>query len=289
MLTYDEVNGSTATRVNITYSVARFNGRNRLSRQRDIVLPTPTVGINEPLADYIEDLQITNPDSDTDTLTGYVKLNNAGAALAPSAGSWSCIKDTSTGLTWEHKHGTTLPGNFAERYLKQLSTNEIDFNCVDPSTNSWVTDKNKCLLNNAKAHINSTQLCGFDNWRLPSTTNFATLSTLPTDFFPNIASGADYITSDAGGLAINMPVYRLKGSGTGPRSVPIREAHPIMFYTVGTSTRLLAIDLVVRSRNRYSPAKRYTKKANTRGNFNINVLDEFKRAEYSAVVNIRNP
>ncbi len=291
---YDDENRVTGktVRVKITYSVATYNDRKRLYRQRDVILPlgSARTGAKAVLADYVEDLQFTNPDSNTESLTGYVKLNNSGKPLAAGASSWSCVQDTSTGLIWETKTKSFPSARFyGDQYLKKLTANESDFQCFDPSVNQQVKTKAICTLNNYIARINASQLCGLVNWKLPSESDFTKITPVNSTFFPRIQSNANYMASDIVSSALKMRVYRLKGSGVGAIDDWVRLAHPVRLVSTGDGvSQTVGIDLVLRSRYKYEPKRLYTKKSYTGGNYKINVTDAYKRSEYSTLVMVRN-
>ncbi len=79
----------------------------------------------------------------------YTKLDASGAALPASAAAWSCVKDNTTGLTWEIK---TADGGL--RDMSMLYTNYGDNRAGDAS--SFVTA------------VNAVGLCGHRDWRLPT-------------------------------------------------------------------------------------------------------------------------
>ncbi len=125
-----------------------------------------------------------NDDSDGDAGFNYTKLDNLGNTLQSTAVDWSCVRDNITGLIWESKvnsvgiHDASLVykwggvghyGNYGTQFF--------------PDWDSLVTGSNDSVL------------CGFTDWRLPTTTelqsiiNFGKLDpAIDTVFFPHTLS-----------------------------------------------------------------------------------------------------
>lgn len=103
----------------------------------------------------------------------FTKLGGTGAALPNSATAWNCIKDNTTGLTWE------VPGVDALTSLNNLYT----FYQPDPTLNGgnpgWQNGGSctgsDCDTNGYIAALNAAGLCGYHDWRLPTRRELLTL------------------------------------------------------------------------------------------------------------------
>ncbi len=130
----------------------------------ETVTPIPEQSINEQVF----------PD------TGYTKIGNDGIILADQSqewsdeGSeaegtqWSCVRDNDTGLYWEVK---TNDGGLRDRgwtYTWYDSNPATSGGIIgwDDGTNACY-DTARCDTEKYIEDVNATQLCGFDDWRLP--------------------------------------------------------------------------------------------------------------------------
>ncbi|HEY9033104.1 MAG TPA: DUF1566 domain-containing protein [Pseudomonadales bacterium] len=98
----------------------------------------------------------------------FSKLDDNGAVLDASAGSWRCLRDNHTGLVWEHK---TNDGGLHDRdwtyswYNTDASANggnagvEDGGSCLTPG---------RCDTQKFVDDVNAASLCGSSNWRVPS-------------------------------------------------------------------------------------------------------------------------
>ncbi len=105
----------------------------------------------------------------------YTKLDGNGNALPDSTGTWSMVRDNITALTWEVK---------------------TDDNTIHDKDARYYWCNSACIIeNNTEAFINSlnsARFGGYDDWRLPSLLELATLlnsgtrgPAINTTFFPN--------------------------------------------------------------------------------------------------------
>ena len=96
----------------------------------------------------------------------FIKIDSTGKKLPFKAKQWACVKDKSSGLTWEKK---TEQGLSNADFIGTFHNNTAYINI-----------------------INHQKLCGYDDWRLPELAELQALgrirgtdSHLNTDFFPN--------------------------------------------------------------------------------------------------------
>lgn len=139
--------------------------------------------------DGVLDLYDFCPNDATNTcaVSKYIKRDSTGAALTDQTlawndlGSeaandqWSCVEDTETGLIWEvkvndassiHDYTNNNIGlswyDSSEPYHKGLQTNGNCFGSI-------------CNTEDMRNETNTESLCGFSDWRLPHTTELASL------------------------------------------------------------------------------------------------------------------
>lgn len=127
-----------------------------------------------------------NDNSDGDAGFSYTKLDNSGSALSASAASWDCVKDNVTGLIWEAK---TTDGGLRDKswnytWYNSTGMNDGGEHGVGDTGAGTSTDletyaalaigSDNCLSNTRcdtekyTADVNATNLCGGNDWRLPS-------------------------------------------------------------------------------------------------------------------------
>lgn len=108
-----------------------------------------------------------NDDSDGRAGFSFTKIDSFGSVLANGASNWDCVRDNVTGLMWEVK--TDDDG------LRDKDWTYTWYN-PDSSTNggsSGTENEGTCLdganCDTAKfvAEVNATDLCNFQDWRLP--------------------------------------------------------------------------------------------------------------------------
>jgi len=175
-------------------STPRFNDTGAINCNNNTLqkkLTCPVTDFPGQDAEYGRD--ITNNDS-TDGLAGFsfTKLDAQGNALEANNQSWSCVKDNTTGLTWEVK---TDDRGLRNKYWY--------YTWLDSSTTPWTgtanggfcNDKTNCDTEKYIQLVNSESLCGASDWRLPTVQELSSLisfdrydAAIDEDYFPNTQS-----------------------------------------------------------------------------------------------------
>ncbi len=144
-----------------------------------------------------------NDDSDGRDGFSFTKLDSSGAALVDqtldySTAPWDCVRDEVTGLYWEVKTPRTDSSNL--RSAGQTFTwyrTDIAFGTENGGV---CADGLSCDTEKYVAAMNAANLCGFNDWRLPTVNEAFSIaivgSTLAPDrlYFPNL--GVDSWTSE---------------------------------------------------------------------------------------------
>lgn len=128
----------------------------------------------------------------------YTQLDSSGVALgSPSTDyattPWDCVQDNITGLMWEVK---TDDGGLRDKdwtytwYSSNTATNGGNAGAADGGDNCF--DNARCDTEKYVADVNSANLCGHSDWRLPSKRELQTLAHLgvgipaiDSTYFPN--------------------------------------------------------------------------------------------------------
>ena len=96
----------------------------------------------------------------------FTKLDGNGAALPDNTAAWNCIKDNITGLTWE------VPGASSLTSLSNLYSYYQPYPALNGGNAGWQNGGNctgsECDTNAFIAALNTAQLCGHQDWRLPT-------------------------------------------------------------------------------------------------------------------------
>ena len=138
----------------------------------EVVKPPANAAVVQPAADHQAPLMITIKQRTNRQQTGtrYAKLDYRGQPLPEDADSWHCARDVESGLIWEVK-----------RFDGGVRDNDHTYSWYDPNAGeSGREDGGECLFSSCDsrgyiAEINSLELCGRNDWRLPT---FAELDTL---------------------------------------------------------------------------------------------------------------
>lgn len=136
----------------------------------------------------------------------FTKLDASGTPLVDQAldyasQPWECVQDNVTGLTWEVKKPSleiTYPPEVGFRnedlewnwYDPDPATNGGHEGSMDGGTCSGVTDGSCVIRGDSAAYAeeaNRIQLCGYDNWRLPTLNealSIVSVNNYNVDYFP---------------------------------------------------------------------------------------------------------
>ena len=167
----------------------------------------------------------------------YVKVGALGNELPASASSWSCVKDTTTGLLWETKtdDGGLQDKDWRYRHFHNYAgyASTVDYNGKTLCQN---IGGSSCDAYSYVQALQSTSLCGLSNWRLPipeELLNLAQYGSKPyidLNYFPETVNNPGYgsyctenlkvdeygnrVEENYQGVDFSMPVYgdNLKGS-----------------------------------------------------------------------------
>ncbi|KAB2843909.1 MAG: DUF1566 domain-containing protein [Burkholderiales bacterium] len=180
----------------------------------------------------------------------YTKLDAAGNPLAIQNGTWtqsggfdsgseaagtkwSCVKDNTTGLVWEVKTHDATPGlrdmnNTYTWYSSDASTNGGNTGNTGSNTCNSTLPGNLCNTEAYAAALTAANLCGFNDWRLPSHREMSSLlhlgtshPAIDTTFFPNTPFtnyyriGDTYASDASLAWGVNAVDGMLTGGGKG--------------------------------------------------------------------------
>ena len=167
----------------------------------------------------------------------YVKVGALGNELPASASSWSCVKDTTTGLLWETKtdDGGLQDKDWRYRHFHNYAgyASTVDYNGKTLCQN---IGGSSCDAYSYVQALQSTSLCGRSNWRLPIPEELLYLAQygskpyIDLNYFPETVNNPGYgsyctenlkvdeygnrVEENYQGVDFSMPVYgdNLKGS-----------------------------------------------------------------------------
>ena len=125
-----------------------------------------------------------NDDSDGHAGFSFTKLDANGGELPASANNWRCVRDNVTGLIWEAKTDDGSIHDKDNRY-RWGGLTALGSGTVGSYYNDWNT-----LVNGS----NAESLCGYADWRVPSTDELLSLvdhsrfgMAIDSDYFPYTA------------------------------------------------------------------------------------------------------
>lgn len=137
----------------------------------------------------------------------FTKLDNSGNTLANGANQWSCVKDNTTGLTWEVKTTSGLHASNNSYSGYQASLPVPGYMGLE---NGGTCSGSDCDTSDYPTQVNATNFCGHSDWRLPTRTELISLldlsiasnivspqPSIDTNFFPNTKAD-QYWTSSYG-------------------------------------------------------------------------------------------
>ena len=121
----------------------------------------------------------------------YTKLDANGDDLPEEATDWNCVRDNVTGLIWEVK--TTSGLHSASNTYTWYSTTNHGGNVGTQNGGSCFDSA--CDTKAFTEAVNNEELCGFSDWRMPSTSELSQLvhrgrynPAISTELFPNTQS-----------------------------------------------------------------------------------------------------
>lgn len=142
---------------------------------------------------------VTDDDADGHAGFSFTKLDSNGMPLPKDAATWSCVRDDVSGLVWEHKSndGGLSDGHWTYTWFNpDPQGNGGEAGQPDdggPGNGSGATCylSGRCDTEKFRADVNSVELCGADNWRLPLREELRSLvdysrrdPAIDTDYFP---------------------------------------------------------------------------------------------------------
>jgi len=138
----------------------------------------------------------------------FTKLDQNGVELAVDATDFNCVKDNLTGLIWESK---TVDSDLHDKldsytwYQDDSSINAGDSGDVGEATCFGYDENNTDTFCNSQAfteRVNQTNLCGLNNWRLPTKNELLSIvdfsqnnPAVNIEYFPNTHSHS-YLSSN---------------------------------------------------------------------------------------------
>jgi Protein of unknown function (DUF1566) len=146
--------------------------------------------------------------------TGYGYVTN------PAGGNYAnqCAKDYATGLIWEGKNPNPAhPQGIGRTYTNYDNTAAAQVRASTPACPSCTRQPTASEISAAtnslgyKNSINSTALCGFSDWRLPTRDELAALGQISSKLadFPETSSGTYWSSSaadrDDNGVVVRPP------------------------------------------------------------------------------------
>ena len=156
--------------------------------------------------------------------------------------------------------------------------------------------------------INNEKLCGYSEWRLPVIYELRIIvdktkrPSIDTNFFPYVATGAEYWTSseDPNYLKRHKLGNHRKGEWVWAVNFSNGSEHDgyhkgnVEFIRVvkkisnSVVIKLISINLTLRTKNQYGKDRQFKKKDYHAGNYKLDKTDKYKRDIFSSAVLVRN-
>lgn len=113
----------------------------------------------------------------------YIKMDSAGELLDDDEQQWDCVMDNNSGLVWEVKKtdGGVQDKDFTFVWFEDSNLGAIPQAPPNEGRCFYIA----CYTSAYIEALNDRELCGVDQWRLPSQQELATLDH-PTQFDPDI-------------------------------------------------------------------------------------------------------
>lgn len=181
-------------------------------------------------------LAATSPGSFAEP-SSYVALDDNGKKISPRTGArgHACVIDTRTGLTWEVKTDDDGPRDKDWIYSWYVSMQPETGKSVGYQNSGRCHNKQGCDTESYANNINKRGLCGFRDWRLPTSAELEGLLIPETSgakidpvFFPNTPASyywsSDFVPLEVGGamlvsFELGMSLAGNSGSGAHVRLV----------------------------------------------------------------------
>lgn len=127
----------------------------------------------------------------------FTKIDANGNTLPADAATWSCVQDNATGLVWEVKSddGGLHDKDWTYSWYNSTGVNDGGSSGFAGQGSCGGTVVEGCDTEKFVTRVNTTGLCGHNDWRLPSSKeqltivdNNRTNPAIDTNYFPNTPS-----------------------------------------------------------------------------------------------------
>lgn len=157
----------------------------------------------------------------------FIKLDENGQILADEAAQWSCVLDERSGLIWESKTDDENSMQHKDRqFALELPGKVTPYDQDVDLATCKTTGDNVCTTQDYVEHINSINLCGKSDWRLPTFHEFYNLLDfgetethangkaygLTYKYFPHQSIGGEY--TEIGSVWNQSIIYNIYSKST---------------------------------------------------------------------------